>query len=1314
MPLGEENAESGNPEMKIKQMLRKIADMQESGCNAAYMPALLDGLKENLDDLLACLPERCSSLAGREAFGQMNSPFKDCLFLQDRDLRYTWFSCEKPFGVEAYMALGKTESDFFPPTDTMRLRRIKEQVMKTGMRAQTELHVTLQGRERCFDCIYYPWRDESGKILGLTGYLRDITERKDAEIEILKMTKAVETAPTAIVLTDLEGRIEYVNPGLLKNSGFRDISEMKGRSVFDFTNAEGKSKLQEEVIPSLHSVGQWQGELPLTKVDGQSYIAEMICALVKDECGKPIYLLANFYNITDRKRAEEALLLDDSRLEALQRLNQMDEASIKEIADFALEAGVKLTGSKLGYLAFVDEDEKMLFMHSWSKKAMQECNIEHKRIVYHLQETGLWGEVIRQRKEIITNDYASCPQKRGTPAGHVKVVRHMNVPIMDKGKIVIVAGLGNKEEDYDDSDVRQLTLLMSGMWKIIQRRSAEEELQKHDLLLQGAAKATNYLLTSDPQAVMRALGILGEAEDVDRILILENRELRSEERLEGLPLQWFREPATPFSGDVSWEELFPSWQDTLSRSNPIQGITSQLSFPGAKILKELKVRSFLLLPIFIEGRFYAVMCFDDCHKERRWTDNEITVLQAAAGSIGEAILHRRTEEALQESQRTLSTLMGNLPGMAYRCKNDRQRTMEFVSDGCLALTGYKPEELIHNTVISFADLIHPDDQNYVWNEVQEAIAERRPFRLIYRIRSRSDIKWVLEQGQGIFLPDGELLALEGFINDITERKLAEEALKRTQEELEKRVAERTAWLLRANAALQEEMVKHKKTENELRQAQQSADAALRAKGEFLANMSHEIRTPMNAVIGLAGLLLETNLTEEQRDFVETIHGSGDALLAIINDILDFSKIDEGKMKLERLPFALRDSIESSLNMVAAKAAEKGLNLTYAIDERIAPTIMGDSVRLRQVLANLLSNAVKFTEKGSIAIHVQPGENADEIHFSVSDTGIGIRPEDTKKLFHSFSQVDASTSRKYGGTGLGLAISKRLVELMGGRIWVESELCKGSTFHFLISAQPFSGETAKHHLAGKKIMALLCCEDTLKEIVDYARSCGMQIFPVVSAFEARELAENRFDAAILDLDVPGAEELAEEIGENLPTITLTSPGQQRTRKKSLIKPLSEASIRVALQEAFMLPSHKKMRSCSSETDALDLEILLAEDNVVNQKVALLMLKKLGYKADVVSNGREVLQALFKKPYDVILMDVQMPDMDGLEATRAILNLKLKKRPKILAMTAYALEGDKERCLLAGMDGYISKPVQLGELRSALHSLQNIPFCTDKTG
>ncbi len=1011
----------------------------------------------------------------------------------------------------------------------------------------------------------------------------DSAIRISSDNEIQKITRAIEALPSDIVLTDLKGKIEYANASLLRNSGFGDISELKGLSVFDFTNAEGRSKLQEEIIPALHTTGRWQGELLIKRSDGQSYMAEMICARIEDDSGKPTYLLANFFNITDRKLAEEALLLDDSRLEALQKLNQMDEASIQEITDFALEAGVKLTGSELGYLAFVDEKEETLFMHTWSKMAMRRCDIDNRKRIYNLQETGLWGEAVRERRAIITNDYASCPQRRGVPRGHVKIFRHMNVPIMDKGKIVIVAGLGNKEEKYDDSDVRQLTLLMSGMWKIIQRREAEEALHRRDLLLEEAARATNYLLIPDPQAITRALGILGKAEDVDRVHVLENRLLHSEMKLESIPLQWFREPEKPFTEDLSWVEHFADWRNALYRRESIQGITGQISHPGAKVLEDLEIASFLLLPVFIEERLFAVVCFEDCRNERRWIDSEISVLQAAAGSIGEAILRRRTEEALRK----------------------------------------------------------------------------------------------------------------------------------TQEGLEKSVAERTAWLLRANEALQEEMVKHRETEMELRSAQQAADAACRAKSEFLANMSHEIRTPMNAVIGLAGLLLETKLTDEQRDFVETIHSSGDALLAIINDILDFSKIDEGKMKLEHLPFILRESIESSLNMVATRAAEKELDLSYNIDERIHPTILGDSIRLRQVLANLLSNAVKFTEKGRIAIHVQPGENDDEIQFSVTDTGIGIGPDDMKKLFHSFSQVDASTSRKYGGTGLGLAISKRLVELMGGRIWVQSNLGKGSSFCFSIYAPPFSGDAAMHHLAGKRVMALLSSVDCLRMISEYSRSWGMQIHPVVSSLEAQEMTEGRFDAAILDLDVPGAEELAEEIEELMPVINLTTSGRQRAGKNTLIKPFSKDGILFALQEALAPPRHKKMRPASSKSMHSDLSILLAEDNPVNQKVARLMLKKLGYRADLACNGREVLQSISNKNYDVILMDVQMPEMDGLEATRAILDLNLKKRPKILAMTAYALDGDKERCLLAGMDGYISKPVQLDELRSALSRLQDPSSDENKT-
>ncbi len=1299
-----------NVEAEIKQLLQHIEGLQEKSASAESLPEVLDDLNRRLKALLIVLNEKRSLRAIEEGLLQMISQCPDCLFLQDRDLKYIWFSRENPFGMNAIRALGHTEVQIISTGEAARLSEIKKKVIETGKEARTQVHVTFQGEDRCFDATYYPWRDELGNIVGLAGYVCDITEQKQAEKDIGKMTKAVETSPTAIVLINLEGIIEYANPGLLKSGGFCHDREVLGRSVFDFTNDEGKSKLEDEILPSLFSQGRWRGELPLRRKDGKSFIAEMICALVKDDLGEPSYFLANFYDITDRKRAEEALLLDESRLEALQKLNQMDEASLKDITDYALEAGVKLTNSKLGYLAFVDEEEKTLIMHSWSKRAMQECNIEHKKVVYPLEETGLWGEALRQRKAVITNDYLTSPKKRGTPQGHVKILRHMNIPLLDKGKIVAVAGVGNKEKEYDNADVRQLTLLMSGMWKLIQRRRTEEELRKRDRLLQGVAQATNHLLISDPEAIFHALGILGEAADADRVAVLENHDLKGGECHQSLLLEWSKENLSASSDcnalkDTANHSLFPEWYEVLSSGGVIQDVVSNFCIPGQKQPENPKVKSLLLLPIFINDRFSAVIGFEDWHQERRWAENEIAILKTAAGSVGEAVMRRRAEDALKESQRALSTLMGNLPGMAYRRNNDSAWTMEFVSDGCLELTGYRPEDLIHNKTLSYVKIIHPGDLVYIQNEIQEAVAEKRPFRLIYRIRTLTGTKWVWEQGQGIFGSKGELLALEGFVNDITERKLAEEVLERAHEELEKRVQERTAWLLRANEALQEEMAMHKKTEEELLRAQRAADAASRAKSEFLANMSHEIRTPMNAVIGMAGLLLDTSLTLEQRDFVETIHSSGDALLSIINDILDFSKIDEGKMELEHQAFELEGCIESSLDMVAAKVAEKSLDLTYMVEEDVPRTVLGDSTRLRQVLTNLLSNAVKFTEKGQITVSVHLGDAPDEIQFDVKDTGIGISQEDISKLFQSFSQIDTSTSRKYGGTGLGLAISRKLVELMGGRIWANSELGEGSTFHFKIKAKSISDQVKTLPLAGKRIIAVVNNEGCLKSLVSHARSWGMQVYPVVSAAEARELAKNSFDVAILDMQVPGADDLIESIQEKVPVISISPLGHRGAGRISLAKPVKLSRLRAALQDVLLPRKIRAKTILGSRICQNDLRILLAEDNPVNQKVALLMLKRLGYRADVAANGREVLQALKQQKYDLVLMDVQMPEMDGLEAARVIKDMAVERRPIILAMTAYALEGDREKCLNAGMDGYISKPVQVEELKTALENLKN---------
>jgi len=558
----------------------------------------------------------------------------------------------------------------------------------------------------------------------------------------------------------------------------------------------------------------------------------------------------------------------------------------------------------------------------------------------------------------------------------------------------------------------------------------------------------------------------------------------------------------------------------------------------------------------------------------KWVEINATLIEwqgrpATLNLLTDITERKRAEESLAESEQRLMDIIDFLPDATFVI--DRDGKVVAWNKAIEAMTGILAKDMIGKGNYEYAlpfygtrrpiliDLILKADRDIEsgYNQIEKKGSVLRGES--YMPNMQGGIVYLLGSAAVLYDSAGNVFGAIESIRDITEKKQAEDRLI---------------------------------------EAKEAAEAAVRSKSDFLANMSHEIRTPLNAVLGLTGLLLNSDLSAQERDYVETVRSSGNTLLSVINEILDYSKIESGKMELESQPFHLRECIAVAVDLVKAAADQKGLVVKYELDQSIPEYFKGDVTRLRQVLVNLLGNAVKFTHDGTIDISVigtpivAPDGKQYELHFSISDTGIGIPEEKMDRLFQSFSQVDSTTTRKYGGTGLGLAISRRLVELMAGEIWVVSKPGLGSTFHFTIQ-------------------------------VEEAERISIPIDPGV-------------------------------------------------------------------RETEVVSSKKGFRP---------LRILLAEDNTINQMVAIQMLKRLGYSADVVGNGLEVLQAIERQPYDVILMDVQMPEMDGLAAAQEIRKL-WPRGPRIIAITAYALKGDRERCLAAGMDDYISKPIVIEELRRVI--------------
>ncbi|MFK7804621.1 MAG: PAS domain-containing protein [Anaerolineae bacterium] len=891
---------------------------------------------------------------------------------------------------------------------------------------------------------------------------------------------------------------------------------------------------------------------------------------------------------------------------------------------------------------------------------------------FSLNEDGGAKKVYQSKKRIVIEDAEHAEELDNVRelVQREGIKSMVIIPIIAEGEVIGTVGIDSMQEgrkyleeelDFIESIVIQISAAIQNSRLLEQRQSALEELHKQ----QEALKLANAVVEKSP-------------------IVLVRRRAEAD-----WPIEYISSNVRQFgyyADDFLIEGV--SFKEMIHPHDLRRVVEEVEAFAKGGVNEFGQVYRL----IGANGKTYWI---DDRTNVERNANGDITHYQGTILDITDRI---KSEKKLKESEEQFRNTIASLPA-AIAISHVKDGAIPYVNDAFLHLFGYLREDAL---AASSSDFYHNrSDQDIIIHELE---ANKEVHAIETQFRHYDGSSFWAEISMQIINYFGQPAIISSFA-DTNERRLTEEALKRAKE---------------------------------------AAELAASAKSEFLANMSHEIRTPMNGVIGMTSLLADTSLDEEQRGYTETIRNSGESLLTIINDILDFSKIESGKLEFEKQPFDLRKSLEDALDLIAPKAHEKKLELLLIYDESTPEWIEGDVTRIRQIVVNLLSNAIKFTSQGEVTIQVSAvdWQKEKQIKFSVIDTGIGIPEDRIGRLFKSFSQVDSSTTRKYGGTGLGLAISKKLSEMMGGTMWVESELNVGSTFSFTIIAPKAAAKYKRksfvepEFLSGMRVLIIDDNEANRSLLERYCTRWNMTPHAVDSAPEGIRALRNGslYDVILLDYQMPEmtgldmVQFLRDQDVELPPTVLISSIGNRDLKEAAdelgvdrfVFKPIKFSQLLNVLLDLFsQKPTAEKVVVRPSEYNVSiaaenPMRILLAEDNVVNQKVAIRTLERLGYRPDVVANGQEAIDAVCRQQYDLILMDVHMPEMDGLAASRYIkANITAEKQPIIAALTAGIMQTDRDMCQAAGMTKFLSKPFRIEDIVDLLISVYQERLVTDRS-